>query len=182
MLYWLLWKCFLTVDPNVINKYDAKRKVEDRIKLVARALIELTFCLILMGSTYEYSFYPWLYCLSVFIFFSIRSVFQEHIDLTAFIFLMVYFSQNFIVNMIDWGVYKQYMGFYHDDLFLRMFSYKLFQVALCSMVAFTYAQSIQPTFDIIKETPGILAMVFKLTLPCNILMMLTFVVEISFYD
>ena len=70
MLYWLFWKCFLTVDPNVINKYDTRRRVEDRIKIVARALIELVICLILMGSTYEYSFYPWLYCLSVFIFFA----------------------------------------------------------------------------------------------------------------
>ena len=181
-LYWLFWKCFLTIDPNLINKYDTKRRVEDRVKIVARAIIELAVSLLLMGSWFEYSFYPWLYCLSVFIFVALRSVFSEYIDLTAMIFVFMYFCQNFIVNLIDFAVFKQYMGFYHDDLFLRMFSYKLFQAVLCLMISFIYAQSFQPTFDTIKETPGILAMIFKLTLPCNVLMLFTFVVELSFYD
>jgi hypothetical protein len=46
-LYWLFWKCFLTIDPNLVNKYDTKRRVEDRVKIVARALIELAVSLIL---------------------------------------------------------------------------------------------------------------------------------------
>jgi hypothetical protein len=118
----------------------------------------------------------------VFTLVALRSVFSEYMDLTAMMFVLVYFSQNFIVNAIDFAFFKQYMGYYHDDLFLRMFSYKVFQGTLCLMISFVYAQSFQPTFNVIKETPGLLIMIFKLTLPCNMLMLFTFMIELSFYD
>ena len=125
-MYWLFWKCFLTINPSSVNKYDAKRLIQNRIGIVARAVIELGLSLILTTSYYDGTPYPFLYCLTVFSFVAIRSVFSEYVDLTASIFVFVYFAQNCLVNIIDFAYYKHFLGFYHDDLFLRMFSYKVF--------------------------------------------------------
>jgi hypothetical protein len=121
-IYWMVWKCFLMPEDANISQ---AAKVEQRFKTVARALIELIVSLILTYATYQ-SVFPMIYCLSVFILVSVRSIYFEKIDLTFTIFLVLYFSQNFIVNSIDFVVYKQMLGFYHDEMFVNMFSYKLF--------------------------------------------------------
>lgn len=87
MAYWLLWKCFLTLDE--IKNLTKAQIVEERIKIVVRALIELVLALILAQGSFE-SFWPWVYCLSVFAMTAMRSIYSEFIDLTATIFVVMY--------------------------------------------------------------------------------------------
>ena len=138
MLYWLLWKCFLIVDPQFEKMKDNAQKNDNRIKVVARAFLELTVSLALLNQTFE-SYYPWVYCYILLAFVAFRSIYFEKIDLTVTIFVILYFSQNFFVNMIDFVVYKHMLGFYSDDLFHRMFSYKVFQTINCLIVSFVFA-------------------------------------------
>lgn len=69
------------------------------------------------------------------------------------VFLVLYFGQNFVVNSIDFVIYKHMLGFYNDELFLRMFSYKLFQFVNCTLISFVFAQGMYPTFQLIKDCP-----------------------------
>jgi len=57
-----------------------------------------------------------------------RIIYQNHMNLMIAFFIFLYLTQNFIVNLIDLLVFKAYMrgGYYHDDDFLKSFSYKLF--------------------------------------------------------
>lgn len=85
----------------------------------------MTIALLMTMVTFD-SMFPFVYCYSVYALASLRSIYLEKVDMIALIFFVLYFSQNFIVNSIDFIVYKHMLGFYHDELFLRMFSYKLF--------------------------------------------------------
>lgn len=155
MGYWCFWKCFLVMDPQKVNKFDASGKVEERVKLVARAGIEVLVSLVLAQVVHGafQDFYPWVYCLSVFAFTAVRSIYFEQLDLWFVLFLVTYFTQNFIVNVIDFGYFRHWLGFYTDEAFHRMFSYKVFQAVLCALISFVYSQTICPTFDFVKETP-----------------------------
>lgn len=181
MLYWLLWKCFLVPDPIFEKMKDDASKNEHRIKVVARAFLELTLSLALLNQTFD-SFYPWIYCYSLLTFVAFRSIYYEKIDLTVTIFVVLYFCQNFLVNMIDFVVNKHMLGFYNDELFHRMFSYKIFQTINCFIVSFVFAQILHPTIETVAEYPQVLYSVFRLTIPCNLLMLITFLVELTFYD
>ena len=60
--------------------------------------------------------------------------------ITAF-FLGMYFLQNFVVNSIDLIVFKSILnsgGYYHDEEFLKSFSYKVFQIFLCLIFSVLY--------------------------------------------
>jgi len=94
----------------------------------------------------------------------------------------VYFSQNLIVNIIDFIVYKNYMGYYHDEMFLRMFSFKVWQFLMCLLASLVYSQTFMPTMPTLKENPQLLMALFKLILPINILMMVSFLYELTVYD
>ena len=124
--------------------------VVERVKIVVRSAIELCIAL-LANQALVPDYWPWVYCYSMFIFASIRTVYKDHLDLTASIFIIVYFTQNFIVNTIDFCVYKHMMGFYHDEQFLKMFSFKIWQFAMCLLISFIYAQTFKPTFQVILE-------------------------------
>lgn len=87
-VYWLTWKCFL-VPPEQVMSQEAK--VQERVKIVARGLIEMTIALLMTMVTFE-SMFPFLYCYGVYALASIRSIYYEKIDLTAMIFLILYFS------------------------------------------------------------------------------------------
>jgi len=48
MIYWLQWKCFLMLDPNEVNKFSENKKaVENRVKIVVRAAMEIMVGLVL---------------------------------------------------------------------------------------------------------------------------------------
>lgn len=49
-------------------------------------------------------------------------------------------------------------------------------------MAFVFAQSMFPTFEMVKDCPEILATLFKLTIPGNVLLLFAFLYELTFYD
>ena len=66
--------------------------------------------------------------------------------LVTIIFAITYTSQNLIVNMIDYILYRKAYGYYNDVVFHEMFSYKLFQAVLCLLISIGYSQTINPSF------------------------------------
>lgn len=75
-VYWLVWKCFFI--PEDQNISDAQ-KIEERVKVVARGLIELTLSLLITMGTFESKF-PFAYCYAIFVLASVRSIYYEKID------------------------------------------------------------------------------------------------------
>ena len=49
-------------------------------------------------------------------------------------------------------------------------------------MSFVFAQGMYPTFEIIKEFPEMLSTMFKLTIPGNLMLLFTFLYELTFYD
>lgn len=86
------------------------------------------------------------------------------------------------MHSIDFLLFQHLIGYYQDILFQKMFSYKLFQFILCLLISFLYSQAIKPTFKVIQDHPSLLLTVYNLTIPCNILMLVTFLFELTFYD
>ena len=70
--------------------------------------------------------------------------------------------------------YPQYLK---NEPMLEMFSYKLFQFCICALIAFIFSQTMKPTISIIKEHPALLKSMFKLTIPLNACMLITFLNE-----
>jgi hypothetical protein len=63
-----------------------------------------------------------------------------------------------------------------------MFSYKLFQFVIILQMSFLYSQTLMPTIKIIRDNPNLLMLCFEMALPANILMLFTFLFELTFYD
>lgn len=97
-------------------------------------------------------------------------------------FIITYFMQNFVVNSVDYLLYRKAFGYYNDAMFQQMFSYKLYQCTLCILIAFIFSQTLKPSLQLIKENPFLLKQIFKLTIPLNVLMLITFLYELTFYD
>ena len=57
-VYWLVWKCFLVPPEQLISQ---EAKVQERVKIVARGLIEMTISLLMTMMTFE-SVFPFLSC------------------------------------------------------------------------------------------------------------------------
>ena len=72
--------------------------------------------------------------LNCLIFFGLSSIlilrlkYPQHLTATLFFFIAIYLSQNFVVNSLDWVIFKRKaaVGYYHDEEFLRSFSYKVY--------------------------------------------------------
>jgi hypothetical protein len=125
MIMWMTYKCFLTVDPSEASLLVGDKLFMKRVKIVVRALIELGLSLLLMKGQIE-SLWIAFFCYSIFVMTCIRAVFYETLDLLAIFFVVTYFIQNFIVNMVDWIIFRKALGYYTDQEFNKMFSYKLF--------------------------------------------------------
>lgn len=178
---WLFFRCWLEPDPSYVKQVAPERIIEERVKIVTRSALEMGISLLVMQGFLE-TYAQWAYCFGLFALIAVRTVYKDHLDLTGFIFVIVYFSQNFIVNMIDFVVYKNFLGYYHDEQFLKMFSYKVWQFWTCLLVSFVYAQTLIPSFEKVKENPSVLSTLFKLLIPSNMLMLATFLFELTVYD
>lgn len=178
---WLFYRCCLEPDPIQVKQLPQERVVEERFKIVARSALEMAITL-LAQQTVSDSYSQWAYCFSAFALMAVRTIYKDWLDLTAFIFVIVYFAQNFIVNSIDYVIYKHFYGYYHDEQFLKMFSFKVWQFWMCLLVSFVYSQTLSPSFQSVKESPALLATLFRLILPTNVLMLFTFLYELTVYD
>lgn len=78
--------------------------------------------------------------------FILRLKLSTHVTLALYFFLFIYLTSNFVVNMIDFGLFKlNQTGYYHDYDFLKSFSYKIYQALLGAIFSFLYAQIFQPS-------------------------------------
>lgn len=184
MVLWLTWKCYLHPKQELANPkiYTASEIFENRAKVVTLGLFEMLFCLSLLHDGFDDK-WPYVYCLSVFAFVAVRSLFYEQLDLTCLVFLGIYVTQNSVVHLVDLVFHQSVMQTINDEqLFLRMFSYKLFQVVLVSVMSVVYSQTLCPTIGLLKESPRLLTTLFSLTIPLNLLMLVTYLFELTFYD
>ena len=182
MVYWGLWKCWLMPEEQPSGHIPATReaKTKERVRIVTLALLELLLSLSLSQAP---SYWDYLYCLTAFTFTAVRSLYHEQLDLLSLLFLAIYLMQNFIVHAVDFVVVQQCLGMQNDEqLFTRMFSYKVFQGVLVLQLALVYAQSIRPTLAVVQENPRVLLTIFNHTIVVNCTMVITFLYEITFYD
>ena len=115
----MTYKCWLNLDEGV----KANNIKEERLKVVVKGFLEVAIACVLCFSEMKFGFHMLLLIYAIV---SIRSIYKEHVDLLALIFFMAYLSQNFIVNIIDYIIFRKAMGYYEDFVFAGSFSYKLF--------------------------------------------------------
>lgn len=111
----------------------------------------------------------------------LRLKFPEHLTTFLFFFIGIYLTQNFAVNCLDWIIFKRAMpgGYYHDDDFLRSFSYKVYQAFIGLLFAGLFGQSFQPTLQTLTVAPELLKSLFLMTLPASVLLLLNFLFELT---
>lgn len=118
MFLWIIFKCSLRLDDSSDSLMSSNVKIESRIKIAVRGLIELFVALsISHGLKYFDDKYAWLYCLSLYGLTCLRSVYLELFDLVASVFVSCYILQNLIVNIIDWLLFNRGYGSYQDLIF-----------------------------------------------------------------
>lgn len=182
MFLWLCYKCWLTLDTNQTTLLNEKQVRDEKLKAIVKGAIELTIALFTMTWSLKH-FGPWVYCPVMYGLAALRTLFEGQLDLTGIIFVIAYSIQNLIVNLVDFAFFQKKGGFYtQDDVFVQMFSHKIFQALTCLMIAFVYAQCIKPTSRITEECPGVLRAIFNLTIPCNMVMLLAFLYELTLFD
>lgn len=182
MSLWLCYKCLLTLDTSQTALLNEAQIRDEKLKVIVKGAIELFLGLLIMTGDLKH-FGPWIYCPLMYGLAAFRTLFPGHLDLTFIIFALAYQIQNIIVNLVDFAFFQKRRGFYiQDDVFVQMFSHKLFQSLTCLMIAFVYAQCIKPTFRITEECPSVLRVIFNLTIPCNIIMLLAFLYELTLFD
>jgi hypothetical protein len=140
MFLWLCHKCFLTLETAQETMISNEAKIlSERLKVIVKGGIELFVGLLVMTATFNH-FGPWIYCAAIYFVASVRSMFEGKFDLTIAMFIIAYQIQNFIVNLIDFAFFQKRHGFYiQDEIFVHMFSHKIFQTLTCFMIGFVYA-------------------------------------------
>jgi hypothetical protein len=112
-----------------------------------------------------------------------RLRFQNHMNMTIFFFIGIYLSQNFLVNSLDYVLFRRHrddLGYYHDEDFLRSFSYKSHQAFMCLLFAVLFGQSFSPSHSVITAAPKeILGALFYFSIPVGSSMLMCFLFELT---
>lgn len=122
---WLTYKCYFMKPPQEAhipdNLYLILTLSEGLLGLLLAGLVDPTTAAYFNPTTITI-----LVCLSIALI--ARKRWPEHLTTSMFFFLGIYLTQNFVVNCLDWLLFKRgtTTGYYHDDEFLRSFSYKLY--------------------------------------------------------
>ena len=184
MIWWLTSQCFLTSDPQSTKMLSNSQVKQETMKICARAIFELLVVLLCLNVSTNHveSLWDYVYCFATVALLSVKAVWREQTKVFFRIFATVYLLLNIIVNSIDFIVYKQILGFYNDELFNRMFSFKVFQGALCMVTAFVFSEALRPQSKVVGDQPGVLAIVYNLSFPSNIALFVTFLFELTFYE
>jgi hypothetical protein len=96
------------------------------------------------------------------------------------LFVWIYLSLNFWVNLTDFiytGLIKEY---YHDEFFATSFSYKMHQLCLCGILAYVTAQLMMPSPKM-QDNPMKLSMTFTASVGVSASLMFTFIQELTWY-
>ena len=164
MMLWVTSRCFLLPEQS-------KR---DEMRELFLGFIEMTLALCFI--TFEVflgNYYCWAVCYIIFGVVLFLNRFAKHLKLTAVIFIFVYGVQNLFVNLIDQFVFE-------DGNRGDLFGYKLFNFVSTCLVSWVYAQSLNPTLDIVKtHASPILCTAFKLTDISNLLLLISVVYEVT---
>jgi len=97
-----------------------------------------------------------------------------------FFFIGIYLLQNFVINSLDWVLFKRKnTGYYHDDQFLRSFSFKVYQALIGLLFSALFGQSFHPTVKALTVAPELLKALFNLTMPASVLLLLNFLFELT---
>lgn len=90
-----------------------------------------------------------------------KEIFYEEVKEGLKLFLVFYFLENFLINLLDLVLIKNvYSDYYHDDLFLSYFSFKAHQLVLTLLVAFMITQMQAPTVALVKKTPEVITLCY----------------------
>ena len=109
----------------------------------------------------------------------LRIRYPETMTTPIFYFIFIYLSQNFIVNSLDYLLFRNLRTYYHDEHFLLSFSYKIFQFTMCSLLSLLFGWSFVPPFQQLLIAPELLLYMFLLSVPMCIMMLLTFLFELT---
>lgn len=112
MAMWMVFKCFLIPDEHSVAGKQVQTQTaeiifQNRIKTVVLAYTEMLLSLSLCSGSFE-TLWPYVYCSCAFGFVALRSVFKEQLDLTCFIFLVIYFTQNTLVHIVDLTIHQNF--------------------------------------------------------------------------
>jgi hypothetical protein len=112
-----------------------------------------------------------------------RARYSKHMNMTLIFFAGIYISQNFLVNCLDFLMFRKLHsdahGYYHDEDFLRSFAYKSYQAFLCLLFACLFGQSFHPSHEALTLQPSLLSDLFHLTIPASLVMVLAFLYELT---
>ncbi len=98
--------------------------------------------------------------------------------------LLLYFSTNFWVNLVDF-VFKlcmregMFSGYYHDEFTATSFSYTVHQMALCNLFAFCTSELISPNH--VKRNPELLSFAVRWSVPLSVSMLVCFLIELTWF-
>ena len=113
----------------------------------------------------------------------LRARHSKHMNMTLAFFVGIYLSQNFLVNCLDFLMFRKLHsdahGYYHDEDFLRSFAYKSYQAFLCILFACLFGQSFHPSHEALTLQPSLLSDLFHLTIPASLVMVLAFLYELT---
>ena len=70
-------------------------------------------------------------------------------------------------------------GYYHDEQFLRSFSYKVYQVFIGLIFSTLFGQSFHPTLKVLGVAPELLKTLYNLTVPASVMLLLNFLFELT---
>lgn len=105
MLVWLLYKNFLSLDSSEVSLLTKSKQTEARVKVVARGFVEICIALLLSQKKLS-GVNSLLYSLTIYAIASLRSVFIEEFDIPAIVFALTYCLQNFLVNIVDFVLFR----------------------------------------------------------------------------
>ena len=103
----------------------------------------------------------------------------DNLTVPIYFFIFLYLSQNFIVNSLDYLLFKNYRTYYHDDHFLLSFSYKVYQLAITALLSLLFGWSFVPPFPQILIAPEFLLYMFMASIPMCICMLMSFLFELT---
>jgi hypothetical protein len=130
-MYWACWKCFL-IDP-VSDKVNQKALRQRTFWAIIECSIAVICC---HGLSILWPHYLLGGLVSLMYF---RCILPDLFNAWIVFFAVYYFCCNFFVNLTDLLWTKQFSGYYHDEQFSLLFSYRAHQFILFALLSFISA-------------------------------------------
>jgi hypothetical protein len=96
------------------------------------------------------------------------------------IFVVIYLTVTFWVNLTDYIFNGLIMDYYHDEFFVSSFSYKIHQLVLVTLVAVIGSEFMSPS-KLTANRPKLLTHLHRTQIPVSLSLLLTFLYELTWY-